>query len=51
MAEATRGEFLTLSTVGIGAMIGGIIGVPATAYLLAPVTKEADVRAGVLGQG
>jgi Rieske Fe-S protein len=40
VAEATRGEFLSLTTVGLGAMIGGVIGVPATAYLLAPVTKE-----------
>ena len=50
MAEATRGEFLTLSTVGIGAMIGGIIGVPATAYLLAPVTKEATFEPVFLGK-
>ena len=46
MAEATRGEFLTLSTVGIGAMIG----VPATAYLLAPVTKEATFEPVFLGK-
>ncbi len=50
MAEATRGEFLTLSTVGIGAMIGGVIGVPATAYLLAPVTKEATFEPVFLGK-
>jgi Rieske Fe-S protein len=36
----TRGRFLTLSSVGLGSVIGGVIGVPATAYLLAPVTEE-----------
>jgi Rieske Fe-S protein len=50
VADATRGEFLTLSTVGIGAMIGGVIGVPATAYLLAPVTKEATFEPVFLGK-
>jgi menaquinol-cytochrome c reductase iron-sulfur subunit len=46
----TRGQFLSLSTVGIGAMIGGVIGVPATAYILAPVTDEADFKAVYLGK-
>jgi Rieske Fe-S protein len=50
VAEATRGEFLSLTTVGIGAMIGGVIGVPATAYLLAPVAKEATFEPVFLGQ-
>jgi menaquinol-cytochrome c reductase iron-sulfur subunit len=50
VADATRGEFLTLSTVGLGAMIGGIIGVPATAYLLAPVTKEVTFEPVFLGK-
>jgi Rieske Fe-S protein len=45
----TRGEFLSLSTVGIGAMIGGVIGVPATAYLLGPVADEATFKAVPLG--
>lgn len=49
MAEATRGEFLSLTTVGLGAMIGGVIGVPATAYLLAPVTKETSFEPAFLG--
>ena len=43
MAEpegTNRGQFLTLSTVGLGAMIGGVIGVPATAYILAPVATR-----------
>jgi len=46
----TRGQFLSLSTVGIGAVIGGVIGVPATAYILAPVTNEADFQAVFLGK-
>jgi Rieske Fe-S protein len=49
VADATRGEFLSLTTVGLGAMIGGVIGVPATAYLLAPVTKEATFEPAFLG--
>jgi menaquinol-cytochrome c reductase iron-sulfur subunit len=49
VAEATRGEFLSLTTVGLGAMIGGVIGVPATAYLLAPVTKEVTFVPTFLG--
>ena len=50
MAEATRGEFLSLTTIGLGAMIGGVIGVPATAYLLAPVTKETTFEPAFLGR-
>ncbi|HEY7257427.1 MAG TPA: Rieske 2Fe-2S domain-containing protein [Gaiellales bacterium] len=46
----TRGQFLTLSTVGMGAMIGGVIGVPATAYMLAPVFDEANFQAVFLGK-
>jgi menaquinol-cytochrome c reductase iron-sulfur subunit len=49
VAEATRGEFLSLTTIGLGAMIGGVIGVPATAYLLAPVTKESSFEPVFLG--
>jgi len=37
----TRERFLTLSSVGLGAAIGAVIGVPAAAYVLAPVTEEA----------
>ena len=50
MADATRGEFLSLTTVGLGAMIGGVIVVPATAYLLAPVTKESTFEPVFLGK-
>ena len=46
----TRGQFLSLSTVGIGAAIGGVIGVPATAYILAPVTNEAKFEPVFLGK-
>jgi Rieske Fe-S protein len=46
----TRGQFLSLSTVGIGAVIGGVIGVPATAYILAPVTDQADFIPVFLGR-
>jgi Rieske Fe-S protein len=46
----TRGQFLSLSTVGIGAAIGGVIGVPATAYILAPVTDEATFQPVFLGK-
>ncbi len=46
----TRGQFLSLSTVGIGAVIGGVIGVPATAYMLAPVTDEVKFEPVLLGK-
>jgi Rieske Fe-S protein len=46
----TRGQFLSLSTVGLGAMIGGVIGVPATAYMLAPVVKKIDFTPVLLGK-
>jgi Rieske Fe-S protein len=46
----TRGQFLTVSTVGLGAMIGGVIGVPTVAYMLAPVTDEADFQPVFLGK-
>ena len=46
----TRGQFLSLSTVGVGAAIGGVIGVPATAYLLAPVTDKAQFQPVFLGK-
>ncbi|HET6847501.1 MAG TPA: ubiquinol-cytochrome c reductase iron-sulfur subunit [Gaiellales bacterium] len=48
-SAVTRGQFLTLSSVGLGAMIGAVIGVPATAYLLAPVTKEVTFEPVTLG--
>jgi menaquinol-cytochrome c reductase iron-sulfur subunit len=44
-----RGQFLTLSTIGLGAMIGGVIGVPATAYVLAPVLHETTFDPVFLG--
>ena len=34
----------------MGAMIGGLIGVPATAYMLAPVTDQADFQPVFLGK-
>ena len=46
----TRGQFLSLTTVGVGAAIGGVIGVPATAYLLAPVTDKAQFQPVFLGK-
>jgi quinol---cytochrome c reductase iron-sulfur subunit, bacillus type len=46
----TRGQFLSLSTVGMGAMIGAVIGVPTTAYILAPVTDKADFQPVFLGK-
>jgi menaquinol-cytochrome c reductase iron-sulfur subunit len=46
----TRGQFLSLSTVGMGAMIGAVIGVPTTAYILAPVTDEAQFEPVFLGK-
>ena len=46
----TRGQFLSLSTVGIGAVIGGVNGVPVTAYILAPVTDEAEFEPVFLGK-
>jgi len=50
VADRTRGEFLSLTSVGLGAMIGGVIGVPATAYMLAPVTKEVTFTPVFLGK-
>jgi menaquinol-cytochrome c reductase iron-sulfur subunit len=46
----TRGQFLSLSTVGLGAVIGGVIGVPVTAYMLAPVFDEAQFQPVLLGK-
>ena len=40
-SAVTRGQFLTLSSVGLGAMIGAVIGVPATASVLAPFKPTA----------
>ena len=48
-SAVTRGQFLALSSVGLGAMIGAVIGVPATAYLLAPVTDEVTFEPVSLG--
>ena len=42
----TRGKLLGLTTVGLGAGIGGVIAAPAAAYLLAPAAKEATFRPG-----
>jgi len=48
-SAVTRGEFLSLSSVGLGAAIGAVIGVPALAYALAPVNEEATFKAVMLG--
>jgi menaquinol-cytochrome c reductase iron-sulfur subunit len=48
-SAVTRSQFLTLSTVGLGAMIGAVIGVPATAYVLAPVFDEVKFEPVNLG--
>jgi Rieske Fe-S protein len=45
----TRARFLTLATVGMGGTIGAVIGVPAAAYLAAPVLDEAKFRPVSLG--
>ncbi len=46
----TRSQFLTLSTVGMGAAIGAVIGVPVTAYMLAPVDEEVKFEPVFLGK-
>jgi quinol---cytochrome c reductase iron-sulfur subunit, bacillus type len=48
-SAVTRSQFLTLTTVGLGAMIGAVIGVPATAYVLAPVFDEVKFEPVTLG--
>jgi len=48
-SKTTRGQFLSLTTVGIGAAIGGVIGVPATAYVLAPVVEKISFTPVKLG--
>jgi Rieske Fe-S protein len=48
-SAVTRGQFLGLSSVGLGAMIGAVIGVPAAAYMLAPVTEVATFKPVSLG--
>lgn len=48
-SAVTRSQFLTLSSVGLGAMIGAVIGVPATAYVLAPVLDEVKFEPVNLG--
>jgi len=48
-SAVTRSQFLTLSSVGLGAAIGAVIGVPAVAYVLAPVTEESTFEPVYLG--
>ncbi len=48
-SAVTRGQFLTLSSVGLGAMIGAVIGVPSAAYVLAPLTDEVKFEPVMLG--
>ena len=49
-SAVTRSQFLTLSSVGLGAAIGAVIGVPAAAYVLAPVTEESTFETVFLGK-
>ena len=49
-AAVTRSQFLSISSVGMGAMIGAVIGVPAAAYVLAPVTQESTFQHVFLGK-
>ena len=49
-SAVTRSQFLTLSSVGLGATIGAVIGVPAVAYVLAPVTEESTFEPVYLGK-
>ena len=49
-SAVTRSQFLTLSSVGLGAAIGAVIGVPAAAYVLAPVTEESTFEPVFLGK-
>jgi Rieske Fe-S protein len=45
----TRRRFLAVTTVGMGAAIGGVIAVPTIGYALAPVTEEATFAPVSLG--
>jgi Rieske Fe-S protein len=45
----TRGGFMGIATVGIGAAIGGALAVPAVGYVLAPATQEATFKPVALG--
>ena len=45
----TRRRFLAVTTVGVGAAIGGVIAVPTIGYALAPVTEEATFVPVTLG--
>lgn len=45
----TRGGFISVATVGIGAAIGGVIAVPAAGYMLASSSEEATFNPVSLG--
>jgi Rieske Fe-S protein len=45
----TRGRFLGVVTVGVGAAIGGVVAAPAVGYVLASATEEATFRPVTLG--
>lgn len=45
----TRSRLLGITTVGLGASIGGVVLAPVAGYLLAPVTEEATFRPVRLG--
>jgi menaquinol-cytochrome c reductase iron-sulfur subunit len=47
--STTRGGFLSVATVGLGAAIGGVLAVPAVGYVLAPTTQETRFKPVSLG--
>ena len=48
-SRATRKQFLTLASVGLGGTVAAVVAVPAAAYVLAPATEEATFRPAALG--
>ena len=48
--QTTRNQFLSLATIGMGGTIAAVIGVPAVAYLGAPVLDKATFRPVPLGE-
>jgi menaquinol-cytochrome c reductase iron-sulfur subunit len=47
--RSTRGQFLALTTVGLGGSIAAVAAVPAAGYLLAPATAETTFQPAALG--
>src|SRR5262245_11080006 len=46
---ATRKQFLTLASIGLGGTVAAVVAVPAAGYVLAPATEEATFRSVALG--